>query len=76
MPWYIKSKKTGEYQMEGYDEGWWDEDTDTWAAAPYYYLLSEEKRHASEYEEYECASGAILNAEEDLEDYNIVFEEE
>ncbi len=70
---YIRDKKSGEYQFFGYDEGYYDEDSDRYRGE-YWYLIDEDKSWASEFYSYEQALFAIEDAEESLDDYEIVLE--
>jgi len=72
---YIKSKKTGEYQSFYHEDGWYDADNETtWGG--YWFLVDDSREWASEFDSYDQALIAIQDADESLDDYEIVLEPE
>jgi len=71
MSYYIRDKSNGEWMRYGYDEGCYDEDSDT-LYGDYWYLVGDEFTYASYFDSEESAKYAIMCSEEEDEDYEIV----
>lgn len=71
MRYYIKDKVTSEFMRECYESGFTDEEGDVYDG-PSFLLGEDNIEYASDYPTYCAAEMAVVYAEEDLEDYEIV----
>lgn len=70
MTYYIKDKESGEWQVYGYEDDWIDDNNNFMQGN--FYLYGDDFDCATEFFTKECAEMAVVYAEEDLEDYEIV----
>jgi hypothetical protein len=71
MRYYIRDILSGEWMRYGYDEGCYDEDSDT-LYGDYWYLVEDEFQYASGFDSEFSAQSAIHSADMQIEDYEIV----